>query len=146
MRPRKDHLQLQFQTKAVINRTLNVGLLTICFFSCNFVIACGPGRGSYERRDYPDFVKDQREPDVNEENAIASGSFIKQITRSSPEFKKELVRSFDTDIVFKDDEKTGADRYMTRVSVLFSFNLYIRFHIDSNYGIIMLLNKNGFMV
>jgi len=63
------------------------------------------------------FVTGQREPNRSELSLAASGSVEGPIKRDSPKFS-ELVENHNTDIIFKDEEKTGADRIMTRVSFL----------------------------
>lgn len=50
-------------------------------------------------------------PNVSEEEAI--GAVTRRISRRRPEFRR-LVRNENNDIVFKDEEATGADRLMTR--------------------------------
>lgn len=50
-------------------------------------------------------------PNVSEEEAI--GAVTKRISRRRPEFR-QLTRNDNSDIVFKDEEATGADRLMTR--------------------------------
>lgn len=80
--------------------------------------ACGPGRG-YNRRHparriYP-LVYRQHEPNYSEINKGASGPPEGRITRNHEKFK-DLVPNYNTDIDFKDDEGTGADRLMTQVS------------------------------
>ena len=52
----------------------------------------------------------QRVPDVSEAAAVSAGTEV--ISRNSPEFAR-LVRNDNPDIVFKDEEKTAADRIMT---------------------------------
>lgn len=81
--------------------------------------ACGPGRGFNRRhparRIYP-LVYRQHEPNLSEINKCASGPPEGRITRNHEKFK-DLVPNYNTDIDFKDDEGTGADRLMTQVSV-----------------------------
>lgn len=50
-------------------------------------------------------------PNISEEDAI--GAVTKRISRRRPEFR-QLTRNDNSDIVFKDEEATGADRMMTR--------------------------------
>ncbi|MEY4549450.1 MAG: hypothetical protein RL685_5645 [Pseudomonadota bacterium] len=50
-------------------------------------------------------------PNVSEEDAI--GAVTMRISRRRPEFR-QLERNDSADIVFKDEETTGADRLMTR--------------------------------
>lgn len=58
-----------------------------------------------------DFSLKQRLPDVAEE--AACGKIKKKISRADAEFKT-LVKNMNPDIVFKDEELTGADRMMSR--------------------------------
>jgi hypothetical protein len=50
-------------------------------------------------------------PRSSEQEAI--GPVLGKIGRRSPDFERRLVASNDPDIVFKDEETTGADRMMT---------------------------------
>ena len=53
----------------------------------------------------------QQVPNISEEDAI--GAVTKRISRLRPEFR-QLTRNRNGDIIFKDEETTGADRLMTR--------------------------------
>ena len=54
-------------------------------------------------------------PDLLENSQAASGPAKGKITRNSPEFEK-LEPCYNTAIIFKDEEGTGADRLMSKVS------------------------------
>lgn len=93
-----------------------------------FVMTCGVGKGSYTNKVHPPFSKYQQKPDDDEESSIASGPFSHKIRIGTGEFKKKIVRYFGTNIIFRDDEGNGSDRYMTRVSASFAYK-----HVISSF-------------
>lgn len=97
-----------------------MALLLLLLLALNFRHAqsCGPGRGLGRRRErnlYPLVLK-QTVPNLSEYQNGASGPLEGVIQRDSPKFK-DLVPNYNRDIQFRDEEGTGADRLMSKVSV-----------------------------
>lgn len=92
-------------------------LLLLAALSLRSAHGCGPGRGLGRRRErnlYPLVLK-QTVPNLSEYQSGASGPLEGAIQRDSPKFK-DLVPNYNRDILFRDEEGTGADRLMSKVS------------------------------
>lgn len=96
---------------------MSIVVILLLFTLFTTVICCGPGRGiggiRRSRKMVP-LVYKQHVPNVSEKTLGASGLFEGKITRDHKKFK-DLETNYNEDIVFKDDEGTGADRVMTQV-------------------------------
>ncbi|CAH1775595.1 unnamed protein product [Owenia fusiformis] len=91
--------------------------LFLLIFLClnHSTLQCGPGRGpGRPRGSYKliPLVFKQHVPNVSENTLGASGLPEGKISRNSPKFK-DLITNHNTDIIFKDEENTGADKMMS---------------------------------
>lgn len=93
----------------------NLALMVLMLAVCE-VLSCGPGTSGSSRRNRNTKMKfKQVIPDVEETSLAASGKYTGKVIKGSKAYKA-LVSNFNTNMVFRDDEKTGDDRRMTPVS------------------------------
>lgn len=81
------------------------------------VRACGPGRGiggPRRSQKISALVFKQHVPNVSENTIGAAGLLEGKITRNDTKFQ-QLVPNYKKEIIFKDEEGTGADRVMSQV-------------------------------
>nr|ALS19760.1 hedgehog [Terebratalia transversa] len=96
-------------------KLINTGVLIFLILT-EPVVMCGPGPGANWGRRRPHkrtpLVFKQHIPNVSENVIGASGSSDGRISRDSKKFK-DLAVNYNSDIKFKDEEGTGADRIMS---------------------------------
>ena len=95
----------------------SVAMLILLF--SGFTLSCGPGPRLMSQRKHKKtspFVLKQHVPNVSEYTLGASGQPDGPIKRGDPRFK-DLVENHDVNIVFRDEERDGSDRIMSKVSV-----------------------------
>lgn len=96
-------------------------IVSVLFVVIEQAMCCGPGGRSGRRRyiykKITPLVFKQHVPNVSENTLTASGHSEGRISRDDKRFR-DLIPNYNQDIIFKDDEGTGADRLMTQVRPL----------------------------
>lgn len=90
----------------------------VLLLATGLVDNCSPGRGGKRRmvmRKLTPLVFKQHVPNIGENTIRASGLAEGKIVKDDSRFK-ELVPNYNQDVLFKDEEGTGEDRFMTQVS------------------------------
>lgn len=108
---------LIFSMSRYYQRTLSyVALLMILLFTSP-TDSCFPGGRLIRRlpKKEPALIFKQHVPNVPETSITASGPREGRIRRNDRRFK-ELITNYNPDVIFKDEELTGADRIMSLVS------------------------------
>ncbi|XP_037717997.1 protein hedgehog [Drosophila subpulchrella] len=104
-------------TQRCLSRLTSLVALLLLVIQLNFTPAhsCGPGRGlgRHRARNLYPLVLKQTIPNLSEYTNSASGPVEGVIRRDSPKFK-DLVPNYNRDILFRDEEGTGADRLMSK--------------------------------
>jgi len=113
-------------TQRCLSRLTSLVALLLLVLPMNFTPAhsCGPGRGlgRHRARNLYPLVLKQTIPNLSEYTNSASGPVEGEIRRDSPKFK-DLVPNYNRDILFRDEEGTGADRLMSKVRTFFNISL-----------------------
>lgn len=109
-------------TTTFINAKIMKSSFLILILTINTAQSCGPARGisgSRRSRKLTPLVFKQHVPNVLENTLGASGLHEGKISREDKRFT-DLIPNYNKDIIFKDEEGTGADRLMTQVGSVFA--------------------------
>ena len=107
----------------ILNFIMNILSVLVLSASALVTLACGPGRGPMRRRaprKILPLIYKQHQPNFSEKSLAASGLSEGSVTREDKKFR-DLVPNYNPDIIFKDEEGTGADRLMTQVGKVLEF-------------------------
>ena len=104
-----------------------IPLLVVVQFSFKLTLSCGSRNALGKRGPNKPLMLKECVPDVFEQSQQASGPANGKITRNSPEFAK-IKANYNSDIVFLDDERTGADRLMSTVRLVSFVYLLVSRH------------------
>ena len=128
----------KFNLLPTVNVRIMKSSLLIILLTINVVQACSPARGiggSRRSRKLTPLVFKQHVPNVLENTLGASGLHEGKISREDPQFR-DLIPNYNKDIIFKDEEGTGADRLMTQVRQCACFFRKKQTNIDKNGQVI----------
>lgn len=118
----------KFSSLPLVNFRIMKSICLILILTADTVVqGCSPirGMGSRRSRKLTPLVFKQHVPNVLENTLGASGLHEGKISREDPRFK-DLIPNYNKDIIFKDEEGTGADRLMTQVSNFFGGKYLIK--------------------
>ena len=111
----------------ILSTVMNLVFSLLLTFSTAVIVdACGPLRGPFRRRGprkILPLIYKQHEPNFSERSLAAAGLPEGLVSREDKKFRK-LVPNYNPDIIFKDEEGTGADRIMTKVCIIFIYLVY----------------------
>lgn len=119
-------MHLKISLKMSPTKCLNTLMLTILLVASS-VRACGPGRGiggPRRSQKISALVFKQHVPNVSENTIGAAGLLEGKITRNDTKFQ-QLVPNYKKEIIFKDEEGTGADRVMSQVCSFYFKYIYM---------------------
>lgn len=117
----------------LVNYRIMKSICLLLILTADTVLSCSPirGMGSRRSRKLTPLVFKQHVPNVLENTLGASGLHEGKISREDPRFK-DLIPNYNKDIIFKDEEGTGADRLMTQVMRFLFISYHYKFLLKLN--------------